>query len=70
VLFTAAAEMAQCETVVDDGPRFSVPYNMNDLREHTAAVAGNADKLLQAVNQELDLAAAPSVIEKLPVVGA
>jgi hypothetical protein len=57
-------------TVVDDGPRLCVPYNMNDLGEHAEAVAGNAENLLQAVNQELNLSAVPSDIEKFPGFGA
>jgi hypothetical protein len=43
---------------------------MNDLSAHTAAVAGNAEKLLEAINQELDLSAVPSGIEKFPGFGA
>jgi hypothetical protein len=42
---------------------------MNDLREHTAAVAGNSEKLLEAVKQELELSAEPSSIEKFPGFG-
>ena len=49
-------------TVGDDGPRVSVPYDMEDLSQHAGEVAEHAEPLLQAMNQELGISALPSAI--------
>jgi hypothetical protein len=56
-------------TVVDDGPRLSVPHDMDDLSQHTGEVAEHAEQLLQAVNQELGISTVPTGIEKFPGFG-